>query len=83
MGGSLEFCNTSGGSEKFYPYSRASLKIYKTWKISWSPLPVKNDTSLKALGFFLPVEHCGGGVFPPLSVKLDPDILESWNLQGW
>ena len=24
-----------------------------------------------------------GGCFPPPYVKLDPDILESWNLQGW
>ena len=38
--------------------------------------------TLKALGFLLPVQHWGGGGSTP-SVKLDPDILESWNFQGW
>ena len=40
--------------------------------------------TLKALGFFLPVQHWGEKVFstPPPSVRLDPDILESRNLQG-
>ena len=31
--------------------------------------------TLKALGFFLPVQHWGGGSTP--TVKLDADILES------
>ena len=32
--------------------------------------------TLKALGFFLPVQHWGG-VFSTPYVRLDPDILES------
>ena len=39
--------------------------------------------TLKALGFSLPVQHWGGGVFSTPSVKLDLDILESRNLQRW
>ena len=39
-------------------------------------------STLKALGFFFPVQHWEGGV-PLPSVRLDPDILESWDLQGW
>ena len=38
------------------------------------------DLTPKALGIFLPVQHWG--VFSTPSVKLDPDILEGWNLQG-
>ena len=48
------------------------------------PPPNKNNgpsLTLKALGFFLPVQRWG--VFPTPSVKLDPDILESWNLRSW
>ena len=30
----------------------------------------------------LPIQHWGG-LFSTPSVKLDPDILESWNFQGW
>ena len=39
--------------------------------------------TLKALGFFLPMQHWGGvfSTLPPY-VRLDPDIPESWNLQG-
>ena len=40
-----------------------------------------NGPSLKALGFFLPVQYWG--VFSTPSVKLDPNFLKSWNLQGW
>ena len=34
--------------------------------------------TLKALGFFLPMQHWGGGVFSTSYVKLDLDILETW-----
>ena len=37
----------------------------------------KSDLTLKALGFFLPVEHWGGVFHPPPHVRLDPEILES------
>ena len=48
-GGSLEFCNTSGGSEKFYSYSRGITKNLQNLKnFQRPPLPVKNDTSLKS-----------------------------------
>ena len=47
-GGSLKFCNTSGGDQKNFTHTvGGSLKIHKTWKISKGPLPIKNDTSLK------------------------------------
>ena len=41
-----------------------------------------DSLTLIALGFFLPVQNLGGREVPS-AVKLDPDILESWNLQGW
>ena len=47
MGGSLEFCNTSGGSENFYSYSRGDhYKFPKLEKFPKAPLLVKNDTFL-------------------------------------
>ena len=36
----------------------------------------RKPLTLKALGFFLLVQHWGG-CFPPPHVRLDPDILES------
>ena len=46
-GGSLKFCNTSGGSEKFYSYNRGIAKNLQNLKNFQSPPPrVKNDTSL-------------------------------------
>ena len=47
------------------------------------PPPLTSSTVLtqKALGFLLPLQHWG--VFSTPSVSLDPDILKSWNLQGW
>ena len=45
--GSLEFCNTSGRSEKFYSYSRGITRNFQNLKnFHKGPLPVKNDTSL-------------------------------------
>ena len=49
-GGSLEFCNTSGGSEKFYSYSSRITKNLQNLKNSQrSPFPVKNGTSLNII----------------------------------
>ena len=45
VGGSLKFCNTSGGSEKFYSYSRGITKNLQNLRNFQRPLPVKNDTS--------------------------------------
>ena len=42
VGDHLNFAIPRGKSEKFYLYSRGSLKIYKTWKKA--PLPVKKMT---------------------------------------
>ena len=53
---------------------------------SKDPLPrlLENDINPKSTGLFPPSAALGGGgCFPPPSVRLDPDILESWNLQGW
>ena len=41
------------------------------------PASSQEVLTLKALGFFLQVQHWGGGVFSTSSVRLDPDILES------
>ena len=54
VGDHLNFADTSGGSQKFYSYSRGITKILQNLKnFQRSPLQVKNDTFLKGdQGFY-------------------------------
>ena len=77
--------------KQFYKPSNSSstLAVYLSSRfgmLAWQPFQTTSfvcdfTLTLKALGFFLPVQRWG--VFSTPSVKLDPDILENWNLQGW
>ena len=53
-GESLEFCNTSGGDQKNFAHTVGGItKNLQNLKNFQRPLPVKNDTSLKAFLSFV------------------------------